>query len=168
MAKTAAYHRFAESPVDNTSQSHRRRLRTSAIRLKPGPPLSHLPSEPLLKPATAMTPRPNPHHSTSDMFELIKQAAAEKRISSYRTFQRQGIKIGTPVSAERGNARIAAHPLLDKETVLGLPRTMWNHNPLFPAPVQRGSGVVYALGRKNWLREHDQRIRVAQVRRYRS
>lgn len=165
VAKTAAYHRFSDSPSESTRSLHSRRLRSSAVRLKQRLPLAHLPSEPLIKPATAYSR--DPRHSVSDMFELIKQAAAETRVQGYRTFQQQGLKIGVPLSADRANPRVASHPLLDKETVLGPPTSLWNQHPLFPAPTQRGSGVVYAVGRKNWLREHDQRIRVAQVRRYR-
>ena len=155
VAKTAAYHRFADSPEDSTRSLHSRRLRTSAVRLKQQ--LPHPPSQPLFKPATAAV---SSRHSASDMFELIKQAATDSRAQGYRTFQQQGVKL-VP------DPRVASHPLLDKASVLEPPRSLWNEHPLFPAPTQRGAGVVYALGRKNWLREHDQRIRVAQARRYR-
>ena len=167
VAKTAAYHRFSDSPTESTRFLQSRRLRGSAVRLEQRLPLAHLPSEPLLKPATATAYSRNPRHSASDMFELIKQAAAETRVQGYRTFQQQGLKIGVPLSADRASPRVASHPLLAKATVLGPPTSLWNQHPLLPVPTQRGSGVVYAVGRKNWLREHDQRIRVARVRRYR-
>lgn len=168
VAKTAAYHRFTDSPTESTRSLSSGKLRSSVVRLKQRQPLLHLPSEPLLKPATAAAAYGrDTRRSASDMFELIKLAAAESRVQGYRTFQQQGIKIGGPLSADRANPRVASHPLLDKATVLGPPRGLWNGHPAFPVPTQRGSGVIYALGRKNWLREHNQMIRVAQVKRYR-
>ncbi len=168
VAKTAAYHRFTDSPTESTRSLSSGKLRSSVVRLKQRQPMLHLPSEPLLKPATAAAAYGrDTRRSASDMFELIKLAAAESRVQGYRTFQQQGIKIGGQLSADRANPRVASHPLLDKATVLGPPRGLWNEHPAFPVPTQRGSGVIYALGRKNWLREHNQMIRVAQVRRYR-
>ena len=191
--KTADYRRLgveekeksrSKSPVSSPQRSF-------VVRIKHKPHLSNIYSAKSVQPPVSVENKSPPHYSSSDMFELIKQLASDTGVRHYKSFEKKLLKIGTPLSpGDYDNYQPAPvvrnpgssspklrfnHPLLvetegQNSGVFAPPamqkKSPWSQHSLFPPPIQpRGSAVTYTIGRKNWLRENDQKIRVAKIKR---
>ena len=154
--KTAEYRRLAPDGGDSDrKQGSATERRAHTVRIKKRPQISAV----LLKPSLTHTPPTSRAHSSSDMFSLLYHLTLSRATHPSLPALSQSIPV-TPPSRLR-------HPLLANPTPpsdFKRKLSAWSQVSSFKAITQKGRGVKYAVGRKNWLRDNAGRVRAATIK----